>query len=99
MNKFSNFIKNENNKSEESFKFYFSLSELEKQCKLYQNKEQSIRFKQKKEVEKQLIFENLTNDYPQKITYSMLSKDRILIQISGIQQGKSTFDRFIMAKK
>lgn len=64
-----------------------------------QNKEQSIRFKQNKKVEKQLIFENLTNDYPQKITYSMLSKDRILIQISGIQQGKSTFDRFIMAKK
>lgn len=64
-----------------------------------QNKEQSIRFKQNKEVEKQLVFENSTNDYPQKIAYSMLSKDRILIQISGIQQGKSKSDRFIMAKK
>ncbi|MFM9826744.1 MAG: DUF6265 family protein [Flavobacterium sp.] len=63
-----------------------------------QNKDKPITFIQNKEEEKQLVFENLTNDYPQKITYSKISKDRIMIQISGIQQGKLSSDRYILKK-
>ena len=63
-----------------------------------QNNDQPITFKQNKEIKKQLVFENPTNDYPQKIEYSKISKDRIQIQISGIQQGKPSSDRYIMAK-
>lgn len=63
-----------------------------------QNNDKPITFIQNKEEEKQLVFENLTNDYPQKITYSKISKDRIQIQISGIQQGKLSSDCYILAK-
>ncbi len=63
-----------------------------------QNNDQSITFFQNKEIEKQLFFENPKNDYPKKIGYSKISKDRILIEISGIQQGKQTFDRYTLAK-
>ncbi len=64
-----------------------------------QNNNQSITFMQNKDVENPLVFENIANEYPKKIAYSMISKERIMIQISGIQQGKQSSDRFILAKK
>ena len=63
-----------------------------------QNNDKPITFKLNKEVEKQLVFENPTNDYPQKTTYSKISKDRIQIQISGTQQGKLSSDCYTLKK-
>lgn len=63
-----------------------------------QNNDKPITFNHNIEIEKQLVFENSTNDYPKKIIYSQFSKDQIIIQISGIQQGKSSSDRYSMTK-
>lgn len=63
-----------------------------------QNNDKPITFKHIDSIEKQLVFENPKNDFPQKIAYSKITKDSIFIQISGIQQGKSSSERFSMKK-
>jgi hypothetical protein len=63
-----------------------------------QNNDKPIRFNHKIEIEKQLVFENPTNDYPRKIVYNPITKDRILIEISGIQQDKPSSTRYSMLK-
>lgn len=63
-----------------------------------QNNDKPITYIQNKEEEKQLVFENPTNGYPRKIVYSKISKDRMQIQISGIQQGKPSSDRYTLKK-
>ena len=63
-----------------------------------QNNDKPITFKHNDNIEKQLVFENPKNDFPQKISYSKITKDSIFIQISGIQQGKSSSERFSMKK-
>ena len=63
-----------------------------------QNNDKPITFKHNDSIEKQLVFENPKNDFPQKIAYSKITKDSIFIQISGIQQGKSSSERFSMKK-
>ena len=63
-----------------------------------QNNDKPITFKHIDSIEKQLVFENPKNDFPQKIAYSKITKDSISIQISGIQQGKSSSERFSMKK-
>ena len=63
-----------------------------------QNNDKPITFKHNDSIEKQLVFENPKNDFPQKIAYSKITKDSIFIQISGIQQGKSSSERFSIKK-
>ncbi len=63
-----------------------------------QNNDKPITFKHIDSIEKQLVFENPKNDFPQKIAYSKITKESIFIQISGIQQGKSSSERFSMKK-
>lgn len=63
-----------------------------------QNNDKPVTFKYNDSIEKQLVFENPTRDYPQKIVYSQIAKDSIVIQISGIQQGKASSERFSMKK-
>ena len=63
-----------------------------------QNNDKPITFKHNDSIEKKLVFENPKNDFPQKIAYSKITKDSIFIQISGIQQGKSSSERFSMKK-
>ena len=63
-----------------------------------QNNDKPITFKHNIEIEKQLVFENPKHDFPQKIVYSLITKDSIVIQISGIQQGKPSSERFSMKK-
>jgi hypothetical protein len=48
--------------------------------------------------EKQLMFENLKQDYPQKIIYKQLSENNLIVEISGVQQGKSSTERYAMIK-
>ena len=63
-----------------------------------QNNDKPVTFKHNDTIEKQLVFENPKHDYPQRIVYSQITKDSIIIQISGIQQGKPSSERFSMKK-
>jgi hypothetical protein len=63
-----------------------------------QNNDKPVTFKHNDTIAKQLVFENPKHDYPQKIMYSQITKDSIIIQISGIQQGKPSSERFSMKK-
>ncbi len=63
-----------------------------------QNNDEPITFSQNDTIEKQLAFENPKNDFPQKISYSKITNDSIVIQISGIQQGKPSSSKYSMRK-
>ena len=63
-----------------------------------QNKDQPITFIHNDTIEKQLVFENPKHDFPQKISYSLITKDSIDIQISGIQQGKPSSAKYSMKR-
>jgi hypothetical protein len=63
-----------------------------------QNNDKPVTFKYNDTIQKLLVFENPKHDFPQKIMYSQITKDSIVIQISGIQQGKPSSDRFSMKK-
>lgn len=62
-----------------------------------QNNNKPIRFVFNKEIENELLFENPKNDYPQKISYKKGSNS-IITQISGIQSGKNTTEKYNMIK-
>jgi hypothetical protein len=63
-----------------------------------QNDNKAVAFKLTLGDEKQLIFENPKHDYPQKITYSLITKDSMVASISGIQIGKVSSEKFGMKK-
>jgi hypothetical protein len=63
-----------------------------------QNNDQPVTFKYNDTIQKLLVFENPKHDFPQKIMYSQITKDSIVIQISGIQQDKPSSERFSMKK-
>jgi hypothetical protein len=63
-----------------------------------QNNDKPIVFPLLSETENELVFENLTNDYPQKIKYQRNSKSAITISISGKQAKKIVYEQFKMTK-
>lgn len=63
-----------------------------------QNNDKPVTFIFKDTIGKQLVFENPKHDYPQKIIYSQISKDRMIIQISGMQQGKVSSSKYSLKK-
>ncbi len=63
-----------------------------------QNNDKPVTFIHNDTIEKQLVFENPKHDFPQKIVYSLITEDSIVIQISGIQQGKPSSEQFSMKK-
>ena len=63
-----------------------------------ENDDKPVAFNLTISTEKQLVFENLKHDYPQKISYSQISKDSIVAEISGIQQGKPSTEKYLMAR-
>jgi len=63
-----------------------------------QDNDKPMAFKHNPEIVKQLVFENPANDYPKKIIYSKISKDRMIIQISGMQQGKPSSTKYSLKK-
>lgn len=63
-----------------------------------QNNDKPIALKLIKSEVKQLVFENPKHDFPQKIVYSQITKESLVIQISGIQQGKPSSERYSMKK-
>lgn len=63
-----------------------------------QNNDKPVTFKLTIITDKQLVFENLKHDYPQKIIYNLITKDSLVAKISGIQQGKPSSDNYSMKK-
>lgn len=63
-----------------------------------QNNDKKVAFKQTNKTPKQLTFENLKHDYPQKIIYTQKTADNLAVKISGIQQGKVSFEQFSMKR-
>ncbi|KAB1155687.1 DUF6265 family protein [Flavobacterium luteum] len=64
-----------------------------------QNNDLALDFKLVSENNNQLVFENPKNDYPKKIIYKYITKDSLVVIISGIQQGKASKESFSMKKK
>ena len=63
-----------------------------------QNNDKPVTFKMTSETDKNLVFENPKHDYPQKITYSLINKDSLVAEISGVQLGKPSSEKFGMKK-
>ena len=63
-----------------------------------QNNNEAVTFAHNPEIEKPLVFENPKSDYPKKIVYKSISKDHLIIEISGIQQGKQSSSSYSMKK-
>jgi hypothetical protein len=64
-----------------------------------QNNDKAITFKLSDSNEKDFVFENPTHDYPQKITYSQITKDSLVATISGKQHGKESSESYPMKRK
>nr|WP_315220666.1 DUF6265 family protein [uncultured Flavobacterium sp.] len=64
-----------------------------------QNNDKPVAFPSVLETEKQLVFENIKHDYPQKITYTKGANNTLTAEISGKLEGKMTTERFILVKK
>ena len=63
-----------------------------------QNNKVPILFLAKESEENQLVLENLNNDYPQKIKYAQPNANQLLIEMSGIQLGKTTSEKYNLTK-
>lgn len=63
-----------------------------------QNNEKPVRFALTRANAQQLVFENPAHDFPQQITYTRISKDSLLAEISGIVQGATKSRRFPMRR-
>lgn len=63
-----------------------------------QNEDKPIRFQLKEDVENELIFENLKNDYPQKISYKKAANNTLITQISGTQFAKPSSEKYTLVK-
>lgn len=63
-----------------------------------QNENKVVPFKLTLGNDKQLVFENAKHDYPKKIFYTLIKKDSLVASISGVQQGKTSWEKFGMKK-
>jgi hypothetical protein len=64
-----------------------------------QNNDLPVTFKMTSATANELTFENPAHDFPQKITYKRITKDSIVAEISGMQQGKPASETYPMARK
>ena len=63
-----------------------------------QNNEQPVRFKLTSSSGDQLVFENATHDFPQKITYTRESESSLIAEISGMVNGQLRSRKFPMKR-
>jgi len=63
-----------------------------------QNDNKAVAFKMTIGTEKELVFENSKHDYPQKISYTQITKDSLVVSISGVQLEKPSSEKFGMKK-
>ena len=63
-----------------------------------QNEDKPVSFSLTETTENQLVFENKKHDYPQKISYQKDTKNNLVTIISGITDGKTTTEKYTLAK-
>lgn len=63
-----------------------------------QNEDKPIVFTLLDHKENEVVFENKTNDYPQKITYAKTPNGNLTTEISGAQVGKPSSEKYEMKK-
>ncbi|WP_091084582.1 DUF6265 family protein [Flavobacterium gillisiae] len=63
-----------------------------------QNDDKPVAFLLAETKENQLVFTNPAHDYPQKISYTQVSKDSLVAEISGIQSGKPSSEKYVMRR-
>lgn len=63
-----------------------------------QNNARPVPFKLTFSSANQLVFENPTHDFPQKITYALISSDSLIAEISGTLNNKQQIRQFPMKK-
>jgi len=63
-----------------------------------QNDDLPVAFRLTRATAKQLVFENPAHDFPQKITYSLITNDSLVAEISGMQQGKLASESYPMKR-
>jgi hypothetical protein len=63
-----------------------------------QNDDKPVAFLLTETKENQLVFTNLKHDYPQKISYTQVAKDSLVAEISGIQSGKPSSEKYMMLR-
>jgi hypothetical protein len=64
-----------------------------------QNAGKPVKFKLTSSENDQLVFENPSHDFPQKITYRKFSKDSLMAEISGKLNGKESAQQFPLTRK
>ena len=64
-----------------------------------QNEGKPVSFNMTTATETQLVFENKSHDFPQKITYNKISADSLVAEISGLKDGKESKESYPMKKK
>lgn len=63
-----------------------------------QNSAQPIKFTLTLSTNKHLVFENPKHDFPQKISYTQITNDSLLAEISGILEGKYNSQKFPLTR-
>jgi hypothetical protein len=63
-----------------------------------QNNNEAVVFILSSSADQQLIFENPGHDFPQKISYTKITGDSLIAEISGMRDGKLNSQRFPMKK-
>lgn len=63
-----------------------------------QNDDKAVAFKLIETAEKELRFENPKHDYPQTISYKQISNESLTAEISGLQFGKPSSEKYSMKK-
>ncbi|MFA9191868.1 DUF6265 family protein [Flavobacterium sp. FZUC8N2.13] len=63
-----------------------------------QNNDKPIRFELLTDNENELVFKNLLNDYPKKISYKKATNNSLITEISGTQFGKPSIEKYTLVK-
>lgn len=64
-----------------------------------QNDALPVRFVSTRVTEKEMVFENKNHDFPQVITYVIITEDSLVASISGVVSGKERRQTFPMKRK
>jgi len=64
-----------------------------------QNDAKPVSFTLKSFTANSYIFENKQHDFPQRISYTKVTNDSLMAEISGIQNGKPAIEQFPMKRK
>lgn len=64
-----------------------------------QNQGKPVKFYCSRRQDSLLVFENPQHDFPQQISYKLITKDSIMATISGLYKGQQRSNHFYMKKK